>query len=105
MFATKRLGGAFLSVVVFAATALAQSMTVAPDPLRSGNSATINYTNAAKANTTITVYVSGGIPATTQEVSIQLDSQGHGTGVWQVANWRNATFSAVGVSDVTVQID
>lgn len=106
MIATQRIVRAVLGAVLFAAAAVAQSMTVTPNPLRSGGAASISYTNAAKANSTVTVFVTGGFPVpTTQEVVIQLDAQGHGVGTWQVANWRSATFSAAGVGDIVVDIN
>lgn len=98
---------AVLAFALAAAAAPAQSMSVTPGTsLTPGSTAKIAYSNPSKANQTITVLVVGGFPVPTiQEVVIELDAKGNGQGSWVVSStWRNATFSAPGVTDIGIPI-
>ena len=80
-------------------------ITVEPDPLTSGEDATITYGSGADAaGDTITVEIDdGGQPTPqTDTVTIELDGSGAGTGTWEVpAGWGLANFNVSGCPEVT----
>lgn len=86
--------------------ATAQTLQVSPSPVLSrGADADVSYQDSARAGQTIVVTVTGGFPATTQEIFITLDAKGRGNGTFVVpTNWRNASFNAPGVSELTLPI-
>jgi hypothetical protein len=95
--ASSRTLGSFLFALVLSAGLVAQTLTV-PDPLVGGTAATISYSDPASAGKTITVTVSGGLPAVTHNLVITLDSSGKGQTTWvPELGWRWATFQAPGV--------
>ena len=71
-----------------------------------GEQITITYSNPEFAGEMIWVWVvSGGIGEEGVEgILIQLDEQGEGQNVWEVADWHHAIFSAPGVEDVASPI-
>lgn len=94
----RRFAAQFLSFAL-ASSLFAQSMTVNPDPtLTAGGQAQIDYTNAGLANQTVQVTITGSGSGQSAVVELQLDSNGHAKKSWTVPHWRDATFSAPGVS-------
>jgi hypothetical protein len=85
----------------------AQRLSVSPGSvLKAGDTATITYTNASMAGQSVTVTVTGGFPAVTVEVLMQLNERGEGTGTWVVnGKWMSAHFNAPGVHEVTIPIE
>lgn len=98
---------ALFGLALLTANASAQEMSVNPgNYLQAGSTATITYSDPGRANQQITVTVMGGFPVpTVQEVVIQLDAKGNGTGTWTVeAAWRGAHFNAPGVKEIALPI-
>ena len=81
---------------------LAQSMSVTPDPLVQGGTATIQYSNPALANTIVTIHIDNGMRrgTVTATVEILLDEKGDGTGSWTVPAWFMANFNGPSVPEV-----
>lgn len=96
-----------LAFALFVSTvAVAQTLQVSPSPVLSrGADAEVTYADASRAGQTVVVTVTGGFPATTQEVFINLDEKGRGSATWVVPiNWRNASFNAPGITELTLPI-
>jgi len=82
------------------------SLSVNPDPLTQGGSATVSYSDPSKAGESVTVDIDNGSrrnPETTSVV-IELDANGEGTVIWQVPNWSQANFNAPGAAEVGVPV-
>lgn len=100
------------SLVFTAAPALAQnetsdpSLTVNPDTLQAGETATINYSNPEMAGETVTVEVDNGDPVNpeTDSVEIPLDANGNGSADWPVPDWPVAKFNAPDAPEVEKDI-
>ncbi len=78
------------------------SLSVSPDVLAAGGTATISYSNPAMAGQVIVVDIDDGMRPNTQrrQVEIRLDESGKGTAVWPVPAWDLANFNAPGVPEV-----
>ena len=104
-FTTK--GTAILGALLFASSAVAQTMSVTPgNLLRLNQPATITYTDRDKAGQTVRVLVTGGLPISVVEITMVLDEKGRGTAVWTPTNglWLVAVFSAPGVVDISLPV-
>jgi microcompartment protein CcmK/EutM len=101
----KRFAAA-LALALVGGMAKAQSLSVTPGgSLTAGSTADVTYDNPSLAGTTVVVTITGGFPVTsTIELSIALDSAGHGTAKWVVLSWSSATFNAPGAHELTVGI-
>ena len=89
------------AVIFTASSALAQTLTVSPDPLQQGQNASINYSDPNRAGETITIEVDNGmvINPKTDTIEITLDSSGNGSTQWRVPDWDMANFNAAGVNE------
>ncbi|MBM4061444.1 MAG: hypothetical protein FJ265_10185 [Planctomycetes bacterium] len=95
-----------VAITLLPAPGLAQRLTVSPgDVLVAGTTATVVYENADLANQTVEVEISGGLPPSSEKISIKLDAAGKGFGPWLVTSaWRSASFNAPGASEVRIPI-
>ncbi|MCR9246346.1 MAG: hypothetical protein NXI31_15040 [bacterium] len=82
------------------------TMSVNPDPLTEGGTATISYSDPSKANQTITIDIDNGMRRKPKKatVTIQLDENGEGATSWAVPGWQMANFNAPGVAEQSVLI-
>ena len=104
-FAKGRTFVAALGFAMFAAAASAQTLTVTPGgSLTTGGTAQISCSDPARKGSVVYVTVTGGIPASTTEVPVQLDANGNGTTTWTVPSWRCVTFGLSGVTPFTVPV-
>ena len=105
LFGTRGLT-TFFGLALLPALFSPPSLTIDPaNVLKSGTTASITYSNSSKANQSVTVTVSGGVPVVSYNVVIQLDTDGNGTGTWEVVSgWRSACFNAPDVEEVTVAV-
>ena len=80
----------------------APSMSVNPDVLVQGGTATISYSNPKLAGQTIVVDIDNGRPRNTQTATIEitLDADGNGCATWAVPAWDFAAFNAPGVAEI-----
>ncbi len=103
---TSRGFAALVGLFLSAAVAPAQTLSVSPSPvLTVGQTATVTYKDPARANTQITVEISGGFPLQTHLLRITLDGDGKGSGTWTVADWVSAYFDAPGVTSLAMPIE
>ncbi len=96
---------AALLFVSLSASLLAQSLTV---PLSSapGGPMRIAYRNPAMAGKTVVVTVTGGSPASTHDLILQVDSNGDASTTFTVpASWNTAFVNAPGCEQRTVDIE
>lgn len=93
--------------LLFAASALAQAtISVNPGVLNSGTSASVSYSNPAKANTLVLIAVDNGSRRHPQSATIEimLDGNGNGTATWMVPSWALAKFNGPDASEVACPI-
>jgi hypothetical protein len=104
-FAKGRTFVAALGFVMFAAAASAQTLTVTPGgSLTPGGTAQISCSDPARKGSVVYVTVTGGVPASTTEVAVQLDANGNGTTTWTVPSWRFVTFCMPGVAQISLPV-
>ena len=99
----------WMSALFMAGTTSAQStLQVTPDGLTAGSSAEISFSDPSLANQTVLVEIDdGGVISTRFEyVTVQLDSNGNGSGSWTVpeSGWRRANFNAPNSKTVSLRI-
>jgi hypothetical protein len=96
---------AVLAAVVFSPFAIAQTLTVSPDPiLTAGDDAKISYSDPSRGGQTVVVTVTGGFPVQTIEIPIPLDADGSGSKTWKVLSWHSASFNAPGVTELILAV-
>lgn len=95
------------TVLLLAASAMAQVMTVTAGVLRVGQKVEITYADPNRAGDVITVTIDDGSRPTPHlvEVDIHLDQTGKGSVNWTVPDWWSASFNAPGVQEITRAID
>lgn len=80
-------------------------LTVEPNPLSVGGTATVCVEGAA-ANATVTVEVDDGkTPPHTDTIQIQTDGDGNGCEDWTVPNWGWANFNTHGATEISRLIE
>jgi hypothetical protein len=100
-----RRATAAILFTLLSSSLLAQSLTV-PISASAGSTIDVSYDNPALAGKTVLITVSGGMPPTTQEITIALDSTGRGTASWLVpSGWLSATFNAPSCEAKTMTVD
>ncbi len=84
----------------------AASLSVGPDVLSAGKSATITYVNPGMAGQTVLIEIDNGMCRNPQTATIemQLDASGRGTASWTVPSWCFANFNAPGVAEVSCAV-
>lgn len=97
-----------LAVLALVAASLSPTISVSPDPLSAGGSATITISGGTP-NSTATVSINNGAspPHTlTDSVNVALDANGDGQATWPVpaSGWWVASFNMSGASEVNVLI-
>lgn len=68
------------------------TITVEPDPLTAGKTATVCVEGSSHENETITVDIDNG-QGDTDEIEIELDGNGKGCATWTVPPWNLARFN------------
>lgn len=97
----KQWAAGFLGMLLSAATAMAQALTV-PTSISSGDTISIAYHDQARAGQTITVRIDQvGLESSEIEVFIHLDQDGRGTVSWTVPDLISVAFNAPGVRQIT----
>lgn len=76
------------------------TITVEPDPLHVGESATVCVQGSSHGGETIKVDVDNGVGGTSSVV-IELDDAGNGCATWVVPSWEIANFNYGTCSEVT----
>jgi hypothetical protein len=99
-----RRASAALLFVLFSSSLLAQTLTV-PTAAAAGTSMRIGYSNPAMAGKTVVATVTGGTPASTHDVILQVDSNGNASATFTIpANWNSAYVNAPGCEQQIVNI-
>jgi hypothetical protein len=97
-----RFVSGLLGVVLSAAMAAAQSLSVPSGVLAAGKEIEITYSNPARANGSVVIVLDNGeIPLERIELVVPLDGRGHGKVRWVVPNWWWVSFNADGAREVT----
>lgn len=100
--------GTLLAVLAFVSAAAAPAITVSPNPLSAGGTATVTFSGGTP-NSTVRVSINDGTspPDTkTDAVDVRLDGNGEGQATWPVpaSGWSFAIFTAPGANPVGVVI-
>lgn len=82
------------------------SLSVGPDVLSAGKSATVTYVNPGMAGQTVLIEVDNGMQRgqQTSTIEMQLDACGKGSVSWTVPCWGTANFNAPGVGEVSCPV-
>ena len=109
MFSIRKYALCVLTSLAFLAPVNSQEPPPEPEPtmnvpgtLHTGQEATINYSNPALANQEVVIDIDDGDPGgQTDQVVIQLDENGEGSGTWTPPGWDMAVFNGPDVDAVT----
>ncbi len=99
MFAVRKLAAVAASTILFGTTALAQVISVAPE-ITQGTVETVTFTDAAQANKTIVISITGGYPVELIKVEVKTDASGVGTAKFTVPAWVAAAFNGGNAPEV-----
>jgi hypothetical protein len=108
-FLTTALAAALITAAPVSAqqqTQQSPSLSVNPDVLQEGGSASVSYSNSALAGQSVVINVTDGRRKNPQTavIEIVLDSNGNGCASWSVPSWFMATFNAPGACEVSCPI-
>lgn len=101
-----RFVSGLLGVVLSAAMAAAQSLSVPSGVLAAGSKVEIGYSNPARANGSVVIVMDNGeVPLQRVELVVHLDGRGNGKVSWIVPEWWGVSFNADGAREVTRAIN
>lgn len=69
-----------------------ERITVTPDACNVGDTVTVCFDNSSMANQSVKIEINDGTPSgPTDQITIQLDSNGEGCTTWVAPNWTSGT--------------